>query len=239
MINEKFIDAPNIFNEYKNVDCFISTKHYSNLSITDGENRNAVLNNRKRFFFSCKISINQVSYQRQTHSDISNFVEKPSFFCDSDALYTNIPGNYLAISIADCVPVFLYEKNKNVIAAIHSGWKGTHKKIAIKVIEKISKRFNINKNNFLAYIGPSISVENYEVGRDLYDLFPERSKKIINGKYYLDLKKENYYLLLESGIKPKNIEISEYCTYDNRDLFYSYRREGKKSGRMIGVIGIK
>lgn len=209
-----------------------------NLSFRVGDNEENVKKNRKIFFDKLGISENQVSYQRQIHSIKSNRVEQPAFYKDSDALYTNRKNNFLALSIADCIPVFLFEKKKKIVAAIHSGWKGTLNKITKVTTEKIIREFTADAGNVLAYIGPGISIEHFEVGREIADLFEDNVKLKKGEKFYIDLKLHNYLQLIGIGIPDENIEISDYCTYKEKELFHSYRRDKDKSGRMLGVIGM-
>lgn len=235
-----------IFSRFPELKFGISTRHcdgaqppfYFNLSFRVGDKNENVKNNRKIFFNELGIEEERVSFQRQTHSVISNLVTNPKFFDDSDALYTNSNNNFLAINIADCIPVFLYEPEKKVVAGIHSGWKGTLNKITTVTFEKLKNELSINPDKTLAYIGPGISNENFEVGKDVYDLFEPDVKIIRDEKYYIDLKKHNYLQLIRLGVKPENIEVSEYCTYKEKGLFHSYRRDRDNSGRMIGVIGL-
>jgi YfiH family protein len=235
-----------IFSKFPELKFGISTRYYNgaeapfyfNLSYRVGDKCENVRKHRKTFFNELGIDQGRVSFQRQTHSVFSNNVSEPKFFEESDALYTNTKNNFLAISIADCIPVFLYEPEKKIAVGIHSGWKGTLNKITTVTIEKLKKDFYINTENIFAYIGPGISLQHFEVGKDVFDLFENDVKEIRNGKYFLDLKKHNYLQLISLGIQSVNIEVSDYCTYKEKDLFHSYRRDKDKSGRMIGVIGL-
>lgn len=209
-----------------------------NLSYRVGDDIEIVQQNRRIFFEAMSIDEKNVTFQKQTHSTKSNYVKEPAFFNDSDALYTNIKNNFLALSLADCIPVFLYEPKAKIVAAIHSGWKGTLNGITTLTIEKIIDEFSIDVKNIFAYIGPGISAENFEVGKDVADLFEENVKMKINRKYFIDLKKHNFLQLIKIGVPKGNIEVSDYCTYKEKDLFHSYRRDRDKSGRMLGVIGL-
>ena len=240
------IIKPEIFESFPEIVSGISTRYcagseppfYFNLSFRVGDKIENVKRHRNKFFNELGIKEDRVSFQRQTHSVISNKVLKPEFFDDSDALYSNTKNNFLAISIADCIPVLLYEPKKKVVAGIHSGWKGTLNKITTVTIERLKDEFSIKPKNILAYIGPGISFDNFEVGKDVYDLFDNDVKETRGEKYYVDLKKHNYLQLLRLGVKAGNIEVSHYCSYRDEDLFHSYRRDKDKSGRMLGVIGL-
>ena len=240
------IIKPGIFKDFPEIISGISTRHwtgseppyYFNLSFRVGDKTENVKRNRNKFFKELGINEDRVSFQRQTHSVISNKVINPKFFDDSDSLYSNTKNNFLAISIADCIPILLYEPKRKVVAGIHSGWKGTLNKITTVTIEKLMEEFSIKAKNIFAYIGPGISFENFEVGKDVYDLFDNDIKGIRGEKYFVDLKKHNYFQLLQIGVKAENIEVSQYCSYKEKDLFHSYRRDKDKSGRMLGVIGL-
>jgi polyphenol oxidase len=240
------IIRPRIFSQFPGIISGVSTRlcgndeppFYFNLSYRVGDKKEKVRENRKIFFGGLGIEEDAVSFQRQTHSVNSNLVSGPKFFEDSDALYTNLKNNFLAVSIADCIPVLLYEPDKKIIAAIHSGWKGTLNKITTVTIEKLKKEFSIDAGKIYAYIGPGISVKNFEVRKDVADLFTDDVKNFRSGRYFIDLKKHNCMQLQELGVKRDKIEISDYCTFEEKELFHSYRRDRDKSGRMLAVIGI-
>jgi YfiH family protein len=237
----------NLFKKFPEVVFGFSTKiggvspgsYGLNLSISAGDDLENVKLNRKIFFDRLGINEEQVTFQKQIHSTIINYSEKPKHFDDCDAIYTDKKNNFLAVSVADCVPIFLYEPEKKVIAGIHSGWKGTHGKILTLTIEELVNKYSINTSKLLAYIGPCISQDKYEVGEDVGKLFTDDVKYYKNGKYYLDLKKDNLKQLVSICVKKENIELSELCTFSEKDLLHSYRRDGNTSGRMFGVIGIR
>lgn len=210
-----------------------------NLSISVGDDPVNVAKNRKIFFDELGIKEEQVTFQKQIHSANINYSPNPGHFDDSDAIFTDQKNNFLAISVADCIPVFLFDKKKKVVAGIHSGWKGTKEKIVSKTILMLKDKFSSDPKDIIAFIGPGISGEKYEVGREVAEHFEEEFKtKGNNNKYYLDLKKNNLHQLLAVGVNEENIEISELCTFSEKDL-HSYRRDGTGSGRMFGIIGLR
>jgi YfiH family protein len=240
------IIIPGIFRRFDNIVAGVSTKDggvspapfFMNLSYKVGDVTENVNKNREIFFKALGIPLKRVTYQKQIHSSNSNYVSTPSFFKDSDALYTDLKNNFLAVSIADCIPVLLYEPGKKIISAVHSGWKGTCNKILTKNINLLIEKFNLDTKNLCAYIGPGISQKNFEVGKEVADLFSDSVKICRDGKYFIDLKKDNFMQLISLGVKEENIEVSPYCTYEESDLLHSYRRDGDKSGRMLCVIGM-
>ena len=238
---------PEITKKYPELLIAISTKdggvspapYFLNLGLNVDDERENVLENRKRFFGHLNIPLDRVVMQKQIHSSNINIVNESCFIQDSDALITNEKNLFLAISIADCIPVFIYSPDKKVIAGIHSGWKGTEYKISQKVIRRMVDEYNVNPSELIAYIGPGISVENYEVSKEVAERFDPLSYKSEDGRYFLDLKKDIYEQLLNSGLKKENIEVTPYCTFRDKDLFHSHRREKGLTGRMFGVIGLR
>ncbi|MCE1165565.1 MAG: peptidoglycan editing factor PgeF [Bacteroidetes bacterium] len=246
MTNKVFV-RPSIFDAYPDVVCAVSVKHsdsskppfFFNQSFSIGDKPEHVKHNRKVFFKELGIDGNRVTYQRQIHSTNIHYAKEPTFFQDSDALYTDIREVYLGISLADCIPVFLYAPKACLVSGIHSGWKGTRSKILTKTLHTLCENYKLAPSDFICYIGPGISVEYYEVGKFVADQFEEESKYEKDGKYFVDLKKDNYNQLLKAGVKIGNIEVTDYCTYRDSDIFHSYRRDGDKSGRMLGIIGLR
>ena len=180
-----------------------------------------------------------MAIQKQTHSDVVRYVTKGGIVGESDAMITDKKNLGLAIGVADCTPIFIYDPENKVIAAVHSGWRGTEKRILEKTVLKLKSEFKSKSEKLVAYIGPSISQENYEVGKKVADLFGDKYKLKKSEKYLLDVASANYDMLINSGLQKENIERSSLCTYEEKDLLHSYRRDGKKSGRSMGVIVMK
>lgn len=237
---------PYIFNRYPEIISGVSTKtgegrkapYFFNISFSVGDNKIIVEENRKSFFLQLGISPENAAYQSQVHGDNISFVTVGGLAGESDAMITDKPGIALAITIADCVPVLLYEPVRKIIAGVHSGWKGTHKKILHKTLEKLIE-LNCSPENITAFIGPSISKNIYEIGDEVKVLFEDKYIHKRSGKYFLDVSGVNSDILLDFGIKKNNIQDSHLCTYAMKDILHSYRRDGKKSGRSFAVIAMK
>lgn len=211
-----------------------------NLSFNVGDDPENVRKNRLLFFAAVGIAPERVVYPAQIHSDIVLEARGPGKLESCDALTTNQRDLYLAISVADCIPVFLFDPVGKCVAAVHSGWKGTEKGIVAKAIREMSIRYGSNAGELCAVIGPGAGVCCYEVGEELAGHFPD---DIVDrsgpGKPRLDLKRRNRDLLIEAGVNASNIETSADCTIVRKDRYHSYRRDGNMSGRMLGVIGLK
>ena len=160
-----------------------------------------------------------------------------------DALVTRLPGYCLCISTADCVPILLYDPHTQAIAAIHAGWRGTVSRIVENTLTLMSEQYGTQGKDLIACIGPSISLEAFEVGDEVYNAFHEAAfdMNIIarkESKWHIDLWEANRQQLLAHGVKPENIEISGICTYHHNDDFFSARRQGINSGRILSGIMI-
>lgn len=244
------IIKPKLFSKFKNLIFGFSTltggvspaPYNLNLGLSVGDEKENVEKNRKLFFDKLEIPVDRVNYQKQIHSDIVKQINEPGFAGECDATFTNKKNIFLTVSVADCVSIFLYEPQHNIVAGIHSGWKGTSLNIVAKTMEKIKSSLNsqIQDFTFHCYIGPCISQEKFEVDKDVADLFPAQYVKYDSekNKYYPDLRRIVLSQLIECGVNQENIEVSELCTFSETQLLHSYRRDRDKSGRMYGVIGM-
>ena len=171
---------------------------------------------------------------------------------DFDAVITSKKNIPLIILTADCLPLLLYDPVKSVIAAIHAGWKGTSLQIVKKTVCKMKEEFKSNPAHIIAAMGPAIGPCCYEVDHPVIEAFekiddytpdllasfisPLKEKK---DRWILNLARANRLQLLNVGLIKDNICEEQYCTCCKSDLFYSYRRDGKDSGRQGAVIMIK
>ena len=241
--------------EYSEIKHFSSTRAggYStgilkgfNLGYTVGDNPQNVTKNLEILSDALEIGKSKIVFPKQTHSANIGIVKSDQdIFPDTDALITNIPGICIGVRTADCVPILLFDPIQKVVAAIHSGWKGTIQKISAKTIEKMQRLFGSKPENIIASIGPSIGPEVYEVGPEVIEQFHAEfgTDHIVapikdTDKGLLDLWKVNKIILQESGIPKHQIEVAEMCTYSNPELFYSARRDSVKCGRLASGIMI-
>ena len=170
--------------------------------------------------------------------------ERKTYLQGKDALVTNMPGYCLCVSTADCVPLLLFDKANRVIAAVHAGWRGTVARIVERTIETMRREFASEPKDMLACIGPSISLESFEVGEEVWQAFADANFEMERislrnqdtGKWHLDLWEANRLQLLGKGVSAGSIELAGVCTYLNEDRFFSARRLGIKSGRILSGI---
>lgn len=222
-----------------------------NLGQYCGDNSEYVAENRALLAIALNIKPENIYVPYQTHEDSvcvidQDFVnlsieEKESHLNGIDAIITNVKNICIAIATADCVPIIIYDPRKEVLAAIHSGWKGTVAKIVQKTINEMTVKFGSIPTDLLVGIAPCISQKYFEVGDEVVELFNKVGFSIdtigvrnsVSNKMHLDLTQANKELLLESGILTHNIEASGLCTYSDPDQFFSARRQTIRSGRML------
>lgn len=221
--------------------------HSLNLSTTVGDSRENVIENRKRIMRSLEFPDDVYYDVWQIHSDKVVIADKPrgreEKYIQADAILTNTPGIVLLMRFADCVPIFLFDPIKCVIGLVHAGWIGTVKKIAGASVENMKRKFGTNAKDVRAFIGPSISAEKYEVGKEVVDkvknAFSNEWENLIqqnNRRTYFDLWKSNAIVLQNVGVE--NIELSGICTASDPTNWFSHRAEKGKTGRFGVLFGI-
>ena len=172
----------------------------------------------------------------QNHTDNVKWVDNPGIYENIDGLVSNLRNKiHLCISVADCVPVCIFDPKTNNFALVHSGWRGTYKKITNKAVFLMIENGSMPKD-ILVYCGVSISKKNYEVGDDVASLFSKSNIFASGNKFLLDIKSQIKDDLIEIKLSEKNISISKDCTYSNMAL-PSYRRDGSQAGRITFFMG--
>ena len=180
---------------------------------------------------------------RVEKEDRGRGLEKAPFpFCDG--LVTNDPDVTLSALHADCSAIFVYDPVKRVDGLAHAGWKGTIYRIGRKLIEKMTAEFGSDPGNLIAATGPCICFDCFEVDNELAEKFinefgyekiaKKNNKK--KGKAFVDIKAALAIQLIEAGIMPEKLFLTDLCTYERQDLFYSYRRDGINTGDMASFI---
>lgn len=186
-----------------------------NLSFHRGDDADLVMENHRRFAAAVGYDHEKLVFSDQVHkTDIYKVTEKDagkgiireSDILEIDGLMTDVPGIPLMTFYADCVPVLFYDPVKKVVAANHSGWKGTVSKISGHMINRLKSEYGTSPENLICAIGPSICKNCYEVSEDVAERFmaaytEAEAAQIVfskgNGKYLLDLHKANYYNLVD------------------------------------------
>lgn len=216
-----------------------------------GDNPVHVSANRERLCTDWQIAPDRLFIPRQVHDTRIAIVDE-AFLTESmsrqtellegvDALVSPLPQCCLAVSTADCVPVLLYDERNGIIAAIHAGWRGTVAGIVWKTLDLMARRYGTLGEDVKAAIGPSISQASFEVGDEVCQAFekagfPMGQIAVRKEKWHIDLWEANRIQLRERGVLPLCIEVVGICTYQQVDRFFSARRLGIMSGRILTGI---
>lgn len=225
-----------------------------NLSFNRNDVRENVCENYRRLADAIGVDYDKIVLSNQIHdnkikivstADAGKGLTTESDIVGFDGLSTNQPGIPLVTFYADCVPVLFLDPVKKAITAVHSGWKSTVKNISYEALVLMKNTYNSNYEDIIVAIGPSICMNCFEVGKEVYDSFKEKFHwcdkytEYRNGKYYMDLQRIIKHVLLKTGVPEKNILISDVCTKCNTDLFFSYRGDKGRTGGLAAVMMLK
>lgn len=193
------------------------------------------------------VTVNQVHGENIVQIDAQGLIDnsKNPRTIEADAMITNARGIAIGIETADCVPILLYDPGIPAVAAIHAGWRSTVKKIVDQTVVRMGVEFGSCPQRIIAAIGPAIGPECYEVDepvmgqvREAFRYWQEIAIPRGNDRWGLDLVTANARELMKMGLLAENIHALGLCTSCRRDLFYSFRAEGR-TGRMLSAIMIK
>jgi len=234
---------PEIFSHIPQLVAGISTRHGGvssqayqslNLGVHTDDDPSSISQNLSLFCSDLGISPESLARTYQVHGDQIWTTRDAGYVNGFDAIVSDSPGIFAGVGIADCCPILLADPIRQTAAAIHAGWKGTVQEIVRKTAEQLIASGS-NPADMLAYIGPCISLEHFEVGDEVAEQFKFKEKR--GARWHVDLKATNAAQLQDLGVS--QIEISDYCTVENNDLFFSHRNEKGITGRMLAVIGFQ
>lgn len=206
-----------------------------NLGLNTEDDPDSTRENWVKFCVAAGWDLDRVAFTRQVHGDAVATVESPGIVQDTDALVTRSRDVVLAIQVADCVPVFLFDPRRGAVGLAHAGWKGSALGIAGKTAAAMADRFGSRPADLSACIGPSIGPCCFEVGPETAERFAPQYLR--DGR--LDLWAVNRDSLIAAGMDPDSIHVSRLCTVCHRDWFFSHRGDGGRTGRMAAVIGLE
>ena len=163
---------------------------------------------------------------------------------EKDAVMTDMKGICLCVSTADCIPLLLHDRTHGAIAAIHAGWRGMVNGIVGQTLQAMHDAYGTTGTDVKAIIGPGISLAAFEVGMEVYETFRKAGYDMEQiarwhpekGKYHLDLPMVGRLQLQAEGIPMEHIHDCSICTYTQHHDFFSARRLGIKSGRILSGI---
>jgi len=255
-----------LFSQFDNISHFVSTRqggisngHFSSLNIGFhvGDDNFRVLQNRRFLSEAIGIDLMKFTFANQCHSANVAIVsdaqrgkgamEKDSALGNFDGMVSNVKNICLAVQVADCVPILLYDPVQKVIGSLHAGWRGTLKKIVMEAVSKMIQNYGSRADDIYAGLGPANGPCCYEVGEDVYrearislGLVKDVIKPAKNeGKYIFDQWTANVKQLTDAGLKREHIEVSEICTQCHADTFFSSRANNGVTGRFMAGIMLK
>lgn len=252
---------------------FSTTRHggtskgnYAEFNINEfcGDQPDAIHANRALLAEELGIDANRIIIPHQTHGTVARLIDDGVFdeplnerhqrLEGVDAVFTNVPGVCVGVSTADCIPVLLYERRRRIVAAVHAGWRGTVARIVEHAIAAMGHELHAEPCDMAAWIGPGISLEAFEVGREVYDAFaragfdmsvlaqrmPSASPDAEDGcRWHIDLVECNRRQLVAAGLAAGAIHVSGICTVARHADYFSARRLGINSGRIYSGIVLK
>jgi YfiH family protein len=204
------------------------------LSYSSSPDRDEIQRNRNLLAAAIGVDSSHLFFPSQVHKTkvVRVTPETPrDAVSETDALISNAKGICIAVMSADCTPILLYDKRNNAVAAVHSGWRGTVARILEKTLHQMANTFGTKGEDVFAAIGPSVCQQSYEVGEEVIESvhasFGKQSGLLIaqpNNKARLDLRQANKLQLLEFGVLPLRIEVSDLCTVIHNNHFFSARK---------------
>lgn len=223
-----------------------------NLGPSRGDDPDHVRENYRRFFAATGVDGKRLAMTNQVHGGVVRTVTTADLRSDpydklsyeADGLMTDLPGVALVIYSADCIPILFYDPARRVVAAVHAGWRGTAAGIASAAVERMKDVYGSNPPDILAAIGPGIGPDCFETHEDVPNAMTAALSTAVlqhikikeNGKFAVDLKNINAMRLLQAGLDPAHIAVSDVCTACRPDLFWSHRKLGTSRGSMAAAI---
>lgn len=213
--------------------------HTLNLGLSTSDAAENVHENRRRLFDMAGLPPGRLAVAGQVHGSRVAVVSDPGTYPGFDALVTRAPQVVLCITSADCAVVLLADVEARVIAACHSGWRGTVAQITRRTVE-IMKELGARPDRLRAYVSPSISADHFEVGPDVAAEFAPSYvvERVDWRKPHVDLKGAIADQLVNCNLEPASIEVSPRCTFAETHDFFSYRAENGVTGRMMGFVSL-
>lgn len=214
---------------------------------------------RRQIAYRLNIPYSRITTGDQVHKNSIAIVREKDLGREipiTDGLITDLPNVPLAIFVADCPPIFLFDPQRKIVGLLHGGWRSTVANISAKAVEMMSEVFGVKAENLLVAIGPHICKECYRVSwypvakafTECFESFgiqvlasviseslQAKAQASYEKSWSIDLAKANSYQLQRAGVLPENIEITPICTYEDKN-FFSYRRDRDSAGRLMAII---
>ena len=170
--------------------------------------------------------------------------ETPPARPQADVIVSDDDRSAIGVRVADCAPLLIADRRLGVVAAAHTGWRGTVKRAAVAAVEALTREFGSSPSDLIAAIGPCLGACCGEVGQEVVRAFEDAGHERVDRwfttgptpKPYLDLPRANADQLRDAGVPAGSIHVSGLCTRTHARLLHSYRADGATAGRMVGAI---
>ncbi len=215
-----------------------------NLANHVNDNQDDVLQNRRLLKQHCGLPDEPV-WLEQIHSNkvVSLTAQNSKLHFKADASYTTEKNIVCCVMTADCLPVIFCNKQATWVAAAHAGWKGIANGILKKLLDIFCREMQGNLSDLQVWIGPAISGQAYEVAEEVKNAYLQQDSNLEqaftaqkNGRFLLDNSLAAQLQLTKKGLLASQIATEAFCTFQDKQRFYSYRRDGLNSGRMASMI---
>ena len=218
-----------------------SPYHTLNLGSTNGDLPENVSKNKDLIAAAFGFDLSRLVQLQQMHQDriliLKTSHDPLPADLRYDAVITDCPNRVLSIKTADCIPIFIVDREKKILAAVHAGREGTARHITGKVLKQMRSEFGSVPQDLLIALGPAIGPRCYEIEERVFQQeWAPFSTPAGPGKWRVDLFNINIAQMVEGGIEEEQIWHIDLCTHCHNDLFFSYRREGQ-TGRQLSFIG--
>lgn len=242
----------------------VSQGHYGEFNVNEycGDSPEAIQENRRLLCEKLCIDPSRLVLPHQVHGTVVRQINKDFFLLSDvkqrqllegvDAVMTDVPQICIGVSTADCIPVIIYDTKHHAACAVHAGWRGTVRRIVRHAIEAMTVAYGSHPESLRAAIGPGISLEAFEVGDEVYQAFADAGFKMeqiarrfksrssnhnSQTKWHIDLWECNRQQLIYGGLAAGNIHVAGICTFNHYADYFSARRLGINSGRILtGVV---
>ena len=243
------------------ITAFSSTRHGGvsqgnpgefNVNLYCGDAPENIVENRQALCHMLKIGNDRLVMPHQVHGTGIAQIGKTFFRLSEevrrqvlegiDALMTNLPNVCIDVSTADCIPIIVYDPEHHAASVVHSGWRGTVADIAGVAVTSMQMAYHSRPEDLKAVIGPGISLQNFEVGDEVYEQFvaagyPMEQIARRYEKWHIDLWQCCRLQLEEVGLRADHIQTAGICTFDQYEDYFSARRLGIDSGRILtGIV---
>ncbi len=254
-VSERLLKEPGVRHGFASRNGGVSAPPFDTLNLGTGRNEpwDNIMANYRRLSDAYGLRFEELSLVKHEHGDNILRLEKEDAghgisrepFEPCDGIVTNDPSVTLVTCHADCSAFFIYDRRTRSIGLAHAGWKGMYKRIGQKLAQRLESEYGARPEDMIAVVGPCICEKCFEVERELAERFarefdcpdiftPGSGEKADKG--YVSLHAAAIIQLMDAGIDPGSVSLMRHCTFEEKEMFFSYRRDGKDTGSMAAFL---